>query len=98
MFVGSAEEDVNAAVELAVPLRAVVVRAVPWRINWDDVVGELVEFAVALPAIVVVLSPKIVVEPRVVLFVEDPLVIIETIADVAIGEEVGIVTVEEYDK
>jgi hypothetical protein len=47
---------------------------------------------------VVVLSPKIVVEPRVVLLVEDPLVIVETIADVVIGEEVGIVNVEEYDR
>jgi hypothetical protein len=54
---------------------------------------------VALLAIVVPI-PKIVVDPRVVVRVEEPLVTVETIADVVIAEEVGedTVKVEVYDR
>jgi hypothetical protein len=47
-----------------------------------------------------VLYPKIVVDPNVVVMVEDPLISVETIADVDIGMElvvVGIVSVEAYE-
>lgn len=53
---------------------------------------------VALLAIVPI--PKIVVDPRVVVLVEEPLVTVETIADVVIADVVSVdtVMVEEYTR
>lgn len=82
-------------VALAVPLSAVEDRPDPCSRSCEEVVEE-VELATTTP----VLYAKIVVEPKVVVLVEDPLLIVETIADVEIAEEtvvVGRVFVNEYE-
>lgn len=93
MFVGCTDEEEDVAVEFEVPLRAVVVCVAPLRKVWELEDDELVMVAfVALPATVVPI-PKIVVDPRVVVRVEEPLVTVERIGDVVIAEEVGEETV-----
>jgi hypothetical protein len=91
VFVGSAEEEVAVIVEFIVPLTEVVVRGRPVRTIWEDVVE--VSMLETLPAIFPI--PYIVVDPSVVVIVVDPLVTVETMADVLIADElVGIVTVD----
>lgn len=97
---GSAEEEVEDDVEFAVPLIAVVVRGRPERMTCESVVWVEAPDRVALLAITFPI-PNIVIVPRVVVRVVDPLVIVETITDVLIAEEVvivGTVRVEAYDR
>ena len=97
VFVGSAEEEVEVAVEFEVPFSDVVC-ATPERMSCEFVdVEELeVPVPVALPAITVPI-PNIVVDPKVVVRVVDPLVIVDIMAEVVIAEEVTDI-VEEYDR
>ena len=99
VFVGCTEEDEDVAVEFEVPFEAVVVCFPPWSNVCELELDEWVIVAlVALLAIEFI--PKIVVDPRVVVLVEEPLVTVETIADVVIAEVVldDTVMVEEYDR
>lgn len=92
---GWTDEEDDVAVEFEVPLRVVVVWVAPWSSVRESVLYELVIVAfVALLAIVLCL--KIVVDPRVVVLVEAPLITVETMADVVIGVDVDTVIVEEY--
>lgn len=100
VFVGCTDEEEDVAVEFEVPLRVVVVCVVPCSNVWEFEDEELVMVAfVAFPATVVPI-PKMVVDPRVVVRVEEPLVKVERIADVVIAEEVGeeTVMVEAYER
>lgn len=97
VFVGWTEEDDEVAVEFEVPFGAAVVCVAPWSNVCDSEPDERVIVAfVALLAIVLI--PKIVVDPRVVVLVEESLVTAETIADVVIADAVSVdtVMVEEY--
>lgn len=60
----------------------------PWRSVCEFIDDELVMVAFVAFLAIVVLTPKIVVDPRVVVRVEESLVTVETITDVVIAEEV----------
>lgn len=59
------------------------------------------EVSVAVPLLAVIMlvpTPKSVVDPRVVVRVVEPLLIVETMADVVIADVEGLVEVEEYER
>jgi hypothetical protein len=79
-------------VALAVPLRLVEDLPEPWRRICDDLDVLVDEELPAIEALA-----NIVVEPRVVVRLEEPLVTVERSADVVITEDVVRVLVEEYE-
>lgn len=91
-------------VEVAVPfmvLLAVMEEGRPLRMSWEfeelvepEEVPVAVEFDID---IMLVPTANMVVEPKVDVRVEDPLVIVETRADVVIAEVDGRVYVDEYE-
>jgi hypothetical protein len=78
--------EVDVAVEFELALLG---RGLPERMTCDEL--ELSDELVALPTISPVLTPNIVVVPIVVVIVFDPLVIVETIGAVVMGEDSVIV-------
>ena len=97
VFVGWAEDDAEVEVILEVPFIDEVVCGRPDRISCEGVVTVDVPDLVAFPAMIDPI-PNIVVDPRVVVRVVDPLVTVDTIAEVVIADgEVGTVIVVEYE-
>lgn len=85
-MVGWTDED-DVAVEFEVPLIEVDVWVAPTSSVWEfvEVLVDEVEFVPLLT--IVVPSPRMVVYPKVVVRVVEPLVTVERIADVVIAEE-----------
>ena len=81
--------EVDVAVEFELALLG---RGFPERKTCEEL--KLSDELVALPTISPVLMPNIVVDPTVTVIVSDPLVIVERIGAVVMGEEVA-VTVDE---
>ena len=90
------DEEEDVAVEFEVPFRAVEVREAPWSSVWefDEEDRVMVPFVILLA---IVLKPKMVVDPKVVVLVERSVVIVETMADVVSAEE-DMVIVEVSDR
>ena len=96
MLVGCGVEEVVEVAVAFVPFSEAEVCVAPWRRSWDDVDEVSVPVTDEFPTNVPI--PRIVVEPKVVVRVVDPLVTVETIARVEIGEDVATVLVEVYER
>lgn len=99
MFIGVAEEEVDVRVEFEVPfVDAEEVRAPPERTIWEGLVVVWEDVPVVLLAVIIdVPTPNNVVDPSVVVRIEEPLLIVETMAEVVTGEVDCLVIVEEYE-
>lgn len=67
--------------------------------SWESEVVEVdVPDAVPLLAVIILVpTPNSVIDPSVVVRIVDPLVTVETMADVVMADVEGLVTVEEYE-